>query len=72
MALKCAKKLAYDIYGGDYNDLYDCMQNNDIDGARELLRAINRELRKRVFSTKEMTYILNNWDAVMDAYNKLD
>ena len=72
MALKCAKKLAYDIYGGDYNDLYDCMQNNDIDGARELLRAINREQRKRIFSSQEMTYILNNWDAVTDAYDKLD
>ena len=72
MALKCAKKLAYDIYGGDYNDLYDCMQNNDIDGARELLRTINREYRKRIFSSQDITYILNNWDAVTDAYDKLD
>ena len=60
------------ILGGDYNDLKYCMDKKDYDNAREILRAINRGYRKRVFTSEEMNYIISNWNNVMDAWDELD
>ena len=72
LAKRCARKLLHNIYGGDYNELKYCMDQKDYDNAREVLRAINRNYRKRVFTTEEMNYIINNWNDVMDAWDELD
>ena len=72
LALKCANKLLHSIYGGDYNELKYCMDRKDYDNAREVLRAINRSYSKRVFTSEEMKFILNNWKDVMNVFDKLD
>ena len=64
-------KLSFRIYGGDWNDILDAMENNNPEEAREICRAINRSYRTRIFSGDEIEFMINNWELCKESAYKI-
>lgn len=69
-AKNIGKKLLDDIYGGDFNDLSYAMEQNDFKSFRQYCNDINRNYSKPVFRSSDITYMIDNWDLCMKAYQK--
>jgi hypothetical protein len=69
-AKNIGKKLLDDIYGGDFNELSYAMEQNDFKSFRQYCNDINRNYSKPVFRSSDITYMIDNWDLCMKAYQK--
>lgn len=56
------KKLAFNIYGGDFNELSFSMDNNDTKSFKEYCGDINRAYNKKVFSSSDIAFMISNWN----------
>lgn len=69
-AKNIGKKLLDNIYGGDFNDLSYAMSQKDFKSFRQYCNDINRNYSKPVFRSSDITYMIDNWDLCMKAYQK--
>ena len=68
-AKNIGKKLLDDIYGGDFNELYDACENGNKQLVYSICNDINRNYSKPVFRSSDIKYIIDNWDLCIKAYH---
>ncbi len=71
LSRRIGNKLSFRIYGGDWNDILDAMENNNPEEAREICRVINRSYRTRIFSGDEIEFMINNWELCKESAYKI-
>ena len=60
-AKNIGRKLIKRLYGGDFNELASAMENGDTKLARQICNDINYYYRSKVFSSDQITFLIDNW-----------
>lgn len=68
-AKNIGKKLLDNLYGGDFNELSNAMEQNDFKSFRQYCNDINRNYSKPVFRSDDIKYMIDNWDLCIKAYD---